>query len=84
MVVIRYFAWLKSATGCAAEERELPDHLHTIQDLADWLRTQGEGYEKAFANMKVLRAARDHEYVSLDSAIGDAGEIAFFPPVSGG
>ncbi len=36
------------------------------------------------AELTALRAALDCEYVSWDSPLGDAKELAILPPVSGG
>ncbi|MEM7634749.1 MAG: MoaD/ThiS family protein, partial [Pseudomonadota bacterium] len=48
------------------------------------LATRDEGYAAAFADMRVIRAALDQEHVALDHPLGEAREIAFFPPVTGG
>jgi molybdopterin synthase sulfur carrier subunit len=49
-----------------------------------WLASRGEEYAHAFENPAVIRAAIDHRHVRPDAAIKDAGEIAFFPPMTGG
>ncbi len=84
MVTLRYFARLKTIIGQAKEIRSLPDDLDTITDLIIWLRKQGDHYARAFADLKTIRAARDHAHVPLDAKIDGAVEIAFFPPVTGG
>jgi sulfur-carrier protein len=49
-----------------------------------WLAAQGDEYTYAFENPKVIRAAIDRKHVRPDASIIGAGEIAFFPPMTGG
>jgi sulfur-carrier protein len=49
-----------------------------------WLAKRDEQYAHAFENARVIRAAIDHRHVRPDAPIADAGEIAFFPPMTGG
>ena len=79
-----YFAWVRQRTGIGEEDIDLPDGIDTVADVIDWLKTRSEGYEAAFTNLKVIRAALDQEHVALDAPISDARELAFFPPVTGG
>jgi molybdopterin synthase sulfur carrier subunit len=53
-------------------------------DLIDWLAARGGGHAEAFANRSRIRAAIDQQFKPLDTPIGRAREIAFFPPVTGG
>ena len=79
-----YFAWVKEKTGIAAEEVELPQGVTTIGDVMIWLKSRGPEFANAFARSEVIRAAIDQSHVRHDAKIGDAREIAFFPPVTGG
>ncbi len=81
---LMYFAWVRQRIGTGEEQIELPETVTTVADVIDWLKTRHEGYEAAFANLEVIRAAVDQEHVGLDAPIGNAREIAFFPPVTGG
>jgi molybdopterin synthase sulfur carrier subunit len=83
-VKLLYFAWVRQKTGTPEEDVTLPDHVRDVGALIDWLKTRGEGYEAAFADLKVVRAAIDQEHVALDAPLGRAQEVAFFPPVTGG
>jgi molybdopterin synthase sulfur carrier subunit len=49
-----------------------------------WLARRDEQYAHAFENATVIRAAVDHRHVRSDAPIAGAGEIAFFPPMTGG
>lgn len=81
---IRYFAWVRERTGKAEEELDLPADVTTVAQLMDWLSARDETYAYAFENPKVIRAAIDRRHVKSDTALKDAREIAFFPPMTGG
>jgi len=83
-VKLRYFAWVRERVGLAEEDVDPPSGIATIADLVAWLTQRGEGYAYAFENPKVIRAAIDKNHVRSDTPIKDAGEIAFFPPMTGG
>lgn len=81
---LKYFAWVRERVGKTDEDIILPGHVGTVGQLMDWLAEQGEEYAYAFENRKVIRAAIDHVHVKPETAIADAHEIAFFPPMTGG
>ena len=83
-ITILYFAWMKDRVGTATEQLDCPDHIHTLADLIEHLKTISSGHAEAFANPALVRAAIDQEHANLDSDIRNAQEIAFFPPVTGG
>ena len=81
---VKYFAWVRERIGKAEETIEPPDNVRTVGELIAWLSARGESYAYAFEKPKVIRAAIDHTHVKPDTAIAGAGEIAFFPPMTGG
>lgn len=81
---ILYFAWLKDRTGIAEERLDPPETVGTVGELVDWLRSRGPGYEAAFENIGIVRAAVNQDFADLDAAVKSGDEIAFFPPVTGG
>ena len=81
---LRYFAWVRERVGLAEEDVDPPSGVATVADLVAWLIKRGEGYAYAFENPKVIRAAIDKSHVRADAPIRGAGEIAFFPPMTGG
>jgi sulfur-carrier protein len=81
---ILYFAWVRERVGKAEEVVDPPSNVVTIGDLVTWLAGRGEEYAGAFAEAKIVRAAIDHRHVKPDAVIAGAGEIAFFPPMTGG
>ncbi len=79
-----YFAWLKERTGLAEETVDPPGHVRTGGDLMAWLATRGPGHALAFARPAAIRAAVNLRHCKADAPIDRAGEVAFFPPVTGG
>ncbi len=81
---ILYFAWVREAVGTGEETVELPPAVATVAALVDWLATRSDSHARAFADPARLRAAVDQSFVGLDASILGAGEVAIFPPVTGG
>jgi molybdopterin synthase sulfur carrier subunit len=81
---IVYFAWLRERLDKTEEEVDVPASVQTVGELMQWLKTRGEEYELASDNPKVIRAAIDKTHVRPEANIAGAGEIAFFPPMTGG
>lgn len=79
-----YFAWVRERIGKAEEEITPPADVKTVDAVMSWLSARGENYAAAFANRKTVRAALDRTHARHDAPIGQAKEIAFFPPMTGG
>jgi sulfur-carrier protein len=79
-----YFAWVKARIGVGEEIVDPPAEVNTVAALVDWLRARGGGYEDALSNTRVVRAAVNQKFVSVDHAVNASDEVAFFPPVTGG
>lgn len=79
-----YFAWVRERIGIGEEQLTPPDAVRTVADLAEWLKGRSTGHGAAFADLTRLRAAVDQRFVPLDTPLGSAREVAFFPPVTGG
>ena len=81
---VRYFAWVRERIGKPDEDVEVPDTIVTVGELMTFLAARGEEYAHAFENPKVIRAAIDKAHVKPQTPLGQATEIAFFPPMTGG
>jgi len=81
---LRYFAWVRERIGKPEEDVALPASVTTVGELVAWLTARGEEYAYAFENPKVIRAAIDRVHVKPEAKLAGAGEIAFFPPMTGG
>ena len=85
MTKILYFAWYKEQIGKSEEEVDLPAGLTSVSDFLDWLQGVSDGHAVALRDRSVVRVAVDQEFVQPDDdLIADPGEIAIFPPVTGG
>ncbi len=81
---VLYFASVREKVGKEAEEIELPAGVATVAALRSHLRSRGGGYESAFAETALLRAAVNQDMVQPAAAVKAGDEVAFFPPVTGG
>ena len=83
-LTIVYFAWVREAIGRDEEQVERAQAGATVADLVAMLAARGGGYAQVLGDPARLRAAIDQRFAPLDTPIGDAREIALFPPVTGG
>jgi molybdopterin synthase sulfur carrier subunit len=81
---VRYFAWVRERIGKPEEDIDIPANVTTVGQLMTWLAARGEEYAHAFDNPKVIRAAIDKAHVNGQASLKGVGEIAFFPPMTGG
>ncbi len=82
MIDVLYFAWVRERIGVPKEQVETD--AATVADLVSELRSREERYEAAFADLSAIRVAVDQELAAFDAPIGEAREVAFFPPMTGG
>jgi molybdopterin synthase sulfur carrier subunit len=75
---ILYFASLRDAAGCDAEEVESA-HADARALYAELSERHGIGLSAAR-----VRVAINGEFADWDRPLADGDEIAFLPPVSGG
>jgi molybdopterin synthase sulfur carrier subunit len=83
-VNIVYFAWVREQIGLDQEQVDPPTDVKDMAGLIGWLAGRSPGHAAALAEPARLRAAIDQHFASFDAAIGDAREVAIFPPVTGG
>lgn len=81
---IVYFAWVKEQLGRDHEAVVCPEAVHTVGDLIAHLRSIDAAYQDVFSDLKKLRFALDQDFVGLEAPLGNAEELAIFPPVTGG
>ena len=79
-----YFAWVRERIGKEAEEISLPSEVKNVSDLLQWLKDRGEGYAAALEHPRVIRVAIDQQHVSHEAELPEDGEVALFPPMTGG
>jgi len=83
-IKILYFARIKEAVNYSTEDIHLPEDVHTITGLKNYLSLRGETWADLFNGKQTVRAAINHELVDNLATIKPGDEVAFFPPVTGG
>lgn len=81
---ILYFAWLRTEIGIGEETAVPPAEVSTAGALMDWAAGLSARHAAAFSKRDSIRIAINQEFAELDTPLGDAEEVAFFPPVTGG
>ncbi len=81
-VRIRYFASLREALG-PGETFDAPAGW-TLAALRDALIARGGRHAEALARARPIRCAIDQVMADESTPLGQAAEVAFFPPVTGG
>lgn len=81
---VMYFAWVRERVGVGSETVTPPAEVATVGDLAAWLASREPRYEAAFADLSAIRVAVDQRQADLSAPLDGVGEVAFFPPVTGG
>lgn len=83
-IQLRFFASVREAVGTSGETVDLPDGVATVGAVRDLLIARGGAWAEALAHERALRMAFNHVMCEADTPIGAGGEVAFFPPVTGG
>ena len=81
---ILYFAWVREKIGKDSETVTLPAGVADVAGLIRWLSGLSDGHAEALAEPQKLRVAVDQAFAPMDASIGNAKEVAIFPPVTGG
>lgn len=83
-IQLRFFAGIRETLGTSQEMLSLPEHVQTVGDVRAWLRERGGVWSEALAEGRALRMAYNQQMTDAATRIGEGGEVAFFPPVTGG
>ena len=83
-LTLSYFAWVRERMGIADEAVALPDDVRTVADLIAWLAARDGAGALAFAEPARIRAAIDGHMAGPGAVVPRGGEVALFPPVTGG
>ena len=83
MIKVLYFASIREVLGRDQDQLQV-NTATTVDSLIDELVViHGELWHQMLRNKKVL-VAINQTVATLDAAISEGDEIAFFPPVTGG
>ncbi len=83
-IQLRFFASVREKLGTSQEIITVPEHVHTVGEVRAYLRERGGAWAEVLADGRALRMAYNQEMADAKAAISEGGEIAFFPPVTGG
>jgi sulfur-carrier protein len=81
---LRFFASVREALGSSGESVDLPAGVATVGAVRDFLIARGGAWAEALAHERALRMAFDHVMCEPGTSLREGGEVAFFPPVTGG
>lgn len=83
-LTLSYFSWVRERMGIAGEAVTPPDTVATVAELIAWLAARDEAGARAFAEPARIRAAVGGAMAAPDATLPRDGEVALFPPVTGG
>lgn len=83
-IKLRFFASVREALGVSQEPANLPAGVTTVGAVRAHLVTRGGAWAEALAPERSLRMAYNQVMCGPETEIADGGEVAFFPPVTGG
>lgn len=83
-IQLRFFASVRQALGISQETLIVPEQIRTVGQVRDFLSGRGGVWSEVLAPGRSLRMAYDQVMTEADTPIADGGEVAFFPPVTGG
>jgi molybdopterin synthase sulfur carrier subunit len=83
-LTLRFFASVREELGTSHENLVAPDGVTTVGAVRQLLLARGGVWATALAPERPLRTAFNHTMCAEDTAVEEGGEVAFFPPVTGG
>lgn len=81
-IQLLFFGALGDELQTKSENFAVPEGCRNIGQLREFLANRGANWTKLIS--KATLCAANHSIVDDNYDIGDADEIAFFPPVTGG
>jgi molybdopterin synthase sulfur carrier subunit len=83
-ITLRFFASVREALGVSHESVAVPAAVRTVGEVRDFLIVRGGAWAEALSHERALRMAFNQVMCDPATAIREGGEVAFFPPVTGG
>lgn len=83
-ISLKFFASVREVLGVADESLTLPEGVVTVGAVREHLAARGGVWAEALGPQRTLRMAFNHVMCGPATPVADAGEVAFFPPVTGG
>ncbi len=83
-ITLKFFASVREAVGVSEEALALPEGVATVGAVRALLIARGGAWAEALAPTRALRMAFNHVMCEAATSVAGGGEVAFFPPVTGG
>jgi molybdopterin synthase sulfur carrier subunit len=83
-ITLRFFASVRESLGVSQESVSLPDGVATVGAVRDLLIARGGVWAEALSHDRALRMAFNQVMCEPGAQVREGGEVAFFPPVTGG
>jgi molybdopterin synthase sulfur carrier subunit len=83
-ITLRFFASVREALGTVQESVSLPEGIDTVGAVRDFLVKRGGAWAEALSHERALRMAFNQVMCEPETSVREGGEVAFFPPVTGG
>jgi molybdopterin synthase sulfur carrier subunit len=83
-IQLRFFASIRETLGFAHESLEVPGHVTTVGEVRQFLVARGGAWAAALDERRLVRMAYNQHMADARTPVADGGEVAFFPPVTGG
>ena len=83
-IELRFFASVREAVGTSNERIDLPIGVTTVGGVREHLIERGGEWRTALGHDRALRMAFNHVMCGPETEVKEGGEVAFFPPVTGG
>ena len=83
-ITLRFFASVRETLGTSQETVTLPPGVATVGAVRQHLVARGGVWEQALNEQRPLRMAFNQVMCDAATQVKEGGEVAFFPPVTGG
>jgi molybdopterin synthase sulfur carrier subunit len=83
-IKLRFFASVREALGTSEEKLTLPAGVKTVGAVRDHLIGRGGAWAQALSHERAVRMAFNQVMCEPETEVKEGGEVAFFPPVTGG
>jgi len=84
MTRLLFFGRLRDAAGYGERHVRLPSHVRTVEDLRNWIAEADADLGRALRADGIKVAVDQVICRAGDGSVGEASEVAFLPPLSGG
>lgn len=81
---LRFFASVRETLGTSSEALTVPPDVTTVGAVRALLVARGGAWAEVLGDGRALRMAFNQVMCAPETPLQENGEVAFFPPVTGG